>query len=222
MLRIGWVVMCSTLTVELSNCQHASTAMPTAATAEPACCCPRTLYQYDVACLQEYAIFVEEFRKQRNNATYILKPNSKAQGKGIFLVNKLSQMRQRAGQADSTAGVFGANSMGSSVGAGGKLPTVFVPAGSSSRPGSSWPGSASSSAPLRPALDNYIVSRYIDNPLLLGGKKFDLRLYVLVVSYRPLVVYLSTLGFARSGGQQRSKHTEQPQDTLTQTPPAAS
>jgi tubulin polyglutamylase TTLL1 len=39
--------------------------------------------------------------------------------------------------------------------------------------------------------------RYIDNPLLLGGKKFDLRLYVLVPSYSPLVVYLATLGFAR-------------------------
>lgn len=39
--------------------------------------------------------------------------------------------------------------------------------------------------------------RYIGNPLLLGGKKFDLRLYVLVPSYSPLVVYLATLGFAR-------------------------
>ena len=39
--------------------------------------------------------------------------------------------------------------------------------------------------------------RYIHNPLLLGGKKFDLRLYVLVPSYSPLVVYLATLGFAR-------------------------
>eukprot|EP00775_Hariotina_reticulata_P013698 gene13698-13820_t len=40
-------------------------------------------------------------------------------------------------------------------------------------------------------------TRYIDDPLLLGGKKFDLRLYVLVVSYQPLIVYMSTLGFAR-------------------------
>jgi tubulin polyglutamylase TTLL1 len=42
-----------------------------------------------------------------------------------------------------------------------------------------------------------VCRRYIDNPLLLGGKKFDLRLYVLVPSYSPLVVYLATLGFAR-------------------------
>lgn len=39
--------------------------------------------------------------------------------------------------------------------------------------------------------------RYIDDPLLIGGKKFDLRLYVVVVSYRPLKAYLSDLGFAR-------------------------
>ena len=83
-----------------------------------------------------------------------MKPTARAQGKGIFLVNKLTQLKKWATNS--------------------KLPFQQLN--------------------LREA---YVISRYIDRPLLVGGKKFDLRLYVLVTSFRPLKVWMNSGGFAR-------------------------
>ncbi|KAA0711549.1 Tubulin polyglutamylase TTLL5 [Triplophysa tibetana] len=48
-----------------------------------------------------------------------------------------------------------------------------------------------------PLDENILVSRYISNPLLIDDFKFDVRLYVLVTSYDPLIVYLYEEGLAR-------------------------
>ena len=42
-----------------------------------------------------------------------------------------------------------------------------------------------------------VITRYIPNPLLLYGKKFDLRLYVLISSFLPLKIYLNKEGLVR-------------------------
>ena len=101
----------------------------------------------------DYALFAEEYRR-KPNTTWILKPSARAQGKGIFLINKLSQVRKWYA--------------------------------------TQWPGAVKVNSS-----DAYVVSRYIQNPLLVGGKKFDLRLYVCIRSYRPLQAYKSSLCFAR-------------------------
>ncbi|KAM7402946.1 hypothetical protein PAMA_003732 [Pampus argenteus] len=45
--------------------------------------------------------------------------------------------------------------------------------------------------------ENILVSRYINNPLLIDEFKFDVRLYVLVTSYDPLIIYVYEEGLAR-------------------------
>ncbi|CBY37805.1 unnamed protein product, partial [Oikopleura dioica] len=48
-----------------------------------------------------------------------------------------------------------------------------------------------------PLDDSTMVCRYIHNPLLIDGFKFDVRLYVAVTCYDPLIIYLYEEGMAR-------------------------
>merc|ERR1711865_403061 len=49
----------------------------------------------------------------------------------------------------------------------------------------------------QPQADSYVAQRYIESPLLVGGRKFDMRLYVLVTSYSPLKAWVHRGGFCR-------------------------
>lgn len=49
--------------------------------------------QYDSLHVDEYTIFLDEFQKNPN-ATWIVKPNNKSQGYGIFLLKKINQLKK--------------------------------------------------------------------------------------------------------------------------------
>ena len=63
-----------------------------------------------------------------------------------------------------------------------------------------------------PLEDAAVISRYVADPLLIQGLKFDLRLYVLVTCFDPLKVYIYKEGLARFASSPFSTTEEDLQD----------
>eukprot|EP00164_Ancoracysta_twista_P003704 GFYU01004969.1.p1 GENE.GFYU01004969.1~~GFYU01004969.1.p1 ORF type:complete len:628 (-),score=83.50 GFYU01004969.1:675-2558(-) len=53
----------------------------------------------------------------------------------------------------------------------------------------------------------YVVQKYVSNPMLIADFKWDLRIYVLVTSFHPLTVYLYKDGLVRFGTQKYDTST---------------
>ena len=60
----------------------------------------------------DYTLFVEEFRRNPN-AMWIMKPTSRSQGKGIFIINKLAQIKKWSSQSRYFQIILGATSSNS-------------------------------------------------------------------------------------------------------------
>ena len=66
-----------------------------------------------------------------------------------------------------------------------------------------------------PLADTFLVQKYLTNPLLLEGYKFDMRIYVLVTSVNPLEVFLYKDGFARVSNEKFDLFTKNTKIHLT-------
>ncbi|RZC39534.1 tubulin polyglutamylase TTLL4-like, partial [Asbolus verrucosus] len=63
-----------------------------------------------------------------------------------------------------------------------------------------------------PKKTSLVVQKYISNPYLINGSKFDLRLYVLVTSFNPLRIYLYPDGLARFASAKYSEDVKDLKD----------
>ena len=101
-------------------------------------------FEIDYDFFPETWILPEEFSQFRqninNDITFIIKPDAKSQGKGIYLLKNLNDIDN---------------------------------------------------------IRDNVAQRYISEPLLVDGLKFDLRIYAVIVGCDPLKVYINKEGLAR-------------------------
>ena len=65
-----------------------------------------------------------------------------------------------------------------------------------------------------PSNEATIVQKYISNPYLIHGHKFDLRLYVLITSLDPLTIYMYGDGLVRFATQPYTNSLDKLQDNF--------
>lgn len=110
----------------------------------------KNLKQFQKTFPSDYNFFPEswvlpqDYREVRENLgcgdTFILKPQAKSQGKGIYLIMEESSLKSTS---------------------------------------------------------EFVVQKYIDEPFLINGLKFDFRVYALITSAEPLSIWINTEGLAR-------------------------
>lgn len=125
---------------------------------------------------------------------FIVKPANNAGGQGIFLVDA----KERPNGGDG--GVAAVEAALRKVGA---LPEKGLPAALSSAARrvsdacNRWTMTEAPAGNTTPDSGCFVVQRYLSNPVLVLGHKFDLRLYVVVTSYEPVRCYLYGEGLVR-------------------------
>lgn len=132
----------------------------------------------------EFAIFEEEFK--RTGGAWIMKPIGRSQGKGIFIISKLKEISAwKKAQRWKPSG---------------EIERRDVSARQRPKPCLPTQAPLLTAPPILltpPQVESYVVQRYLQHPYVVGGKKFDLRVYALVTSFQPLRVWVYRAGFAR-------------------------
>ena len=152
-----------------------------------------------ISCLLDTS---EKFRMYGKNNIWIYKPGGLSRGRGIFLSTSVNEFKDKLWKVNTTEEIKLKTNKREMNNNAPQMSAVQIKANESQMTNGNQ-------------IHHMVCQKYLENPLLVYGFKFDIRQWIVVTTLMPLEIWINTRFYTRFSGTQYSAEPDKITDIFT-------